>query len=101
MAIFVQTMNIVTIFIQTTSNVPPRRQHSREHHLHMGQERGLRGGAAAAPAAPAALAALIRMFVSVPLDACVERQRDGLTIHAKKWFLGAGFLGAPPISLRD
>ena len=24
---------------------------------------------------------------------------DGFTIHANKWFLGAGFLGAPPISL--
>ena len=24
---------------------------------------------------------------------------DGLTIHAEKWFLGAGFLGAPPNSL--
>ena len=26
-------------------------------------------------------------------------QPDGLTIHTNKWFLGAGFLGAPPISL--
>ena len=26
-------------------------------------------------------------------------QPDGLTICANKWFLGAGFLGAPPISL--
>ena len=25
-------------------------------------------------------------------------QPDGLTIHTQKWFLGAGFLGAPPIS---
>ena len=24
---------------------------------------------------------------------------DGLTIHTDKWFLGSGFLGAPPISL--
>ena len=24
---------------------------------------------------------------------------DGLTIRAKKWFLGVGFLGAPPISV--
>ena len=28
-------------------------------------------------------------------------QPDGLTIHTKKWLLGAGFLGAPPISLSD
>ena len=28
----------------------------------------------------------------------VQWQPGGLTIHAKKWFLGAGFLGAPPIS---
>ena len=32
-------------------------------------------------------------------DASVQWQPDGLTIHTKKWFLGAGFLGAPPISL--
>ena len=25
---------------------------------------------------------------------------DDLTIHTKKWFLGAGFLGALPISLK-
>ena len=25
-------------------------------------------------------------------------QRDGLTLHTKKWLLGAGFLGAPPTS---
>ena len=29
----------------------------------------------------------------------VQWQPDGLTIHAKKWFLGAGFLGAPRTSL--
>ena len=29
----------------------------------------------------------------------VQWQPDGLRIHAKKWFLGAGFLGAPPMSL--
>ena len=29
----------------------------------------------------------------------VQWPPDGLTNHAKKWFLGAGFLGAPPISL--
>ena len=34
-------------------------------------------------------------------SASVQWQPDGLTIHAKKWFLGAGFLGAPPISLRS
>ena len=28
-----------------------------------------------------------------------SRQPDGLTIHTKKGFPGAGFLGAPPISL--
>ena len=36
------------------------------------------------------------LFVRCPP---VQRQPDGLTIHTKKWFLGAGFLGAPPISL--
>ena len=30
----------------------------------------------------------------------MQWQPDGLTIHAKKWFLGAGFLGAPAISLK-
>ena len=30
----------------------------------------------------------------------VQWQADGLTIHTEKWFLGAGFLGAPPISLK-
>ena len=34
-------------------------------------------------------------------SACQVWQPDGLTIHAKKWFLGAGFLGAPPISLKS
>ena len=29
----------------------------------------------------------------------VQWQPDGLTIHTKQWLLGAGFLGAPPISL--
>ena len=28
----------------------------------------------------------------------MQWQPDGLTVHTKKWFLGAGFLGAPPIS---
>ena len=32
-------------------------------------------------------------------NAPVQWQADGLTIHTKKWFLGAGFLGAHPISL--
>ena len=35
-----------------------------------------------------------------PPNASVQWQPDGLTIHTRKWFLGAGFLGAPPISLR-
>ena len=35
-----------------------------------------------------------------PPNASVQWQPDGLTIHTKEWFLGAGFLGAPPISLR-
>ena len=39
-------------------------------------------------------------FVSPP-NASVQWQPDGLTIHTKKWFLEAGFLGAPPISLKD
>ena len=34
-----------------------------------------------------------------PPNASVQWQPDGLTIHTKKWFPGAGFLGAPPISL--
>ena len=29
----------------------------------------------------------------------MQWQPDGVTIHSKQWFLGAGFLGAPPISL--
>ena len=32
-------------------------------------------------------------------SASAQWQPDGLTIHTKKRFLGAGFLGAPPISL--
>ena len=31
-------------------------------------------------------------------NASVQWQPDGLAIPTKKWFLGAGFLGAPPIS---
>ena len=31
----------------------------------------------------------------------MQWQPDGLTIRAKKRFLGAGFLGAPPISHRS
>ena len=38
--------------------------------------------------------------IFVPPNASVQWQPDGLTIHTNKWFLGAGFLGAPPISLR-
>ena len=34
-----------------------------------------------------------------PPSASVQYQPDGLTIHTKKGLLGAGFLGAPPISL--
>ena len=30
----------------------------------------------------------------------VQWQPEGLTIHAQKWFLGAGFLGVPFISGR-
>ena len=33
-------------------------------------------------------------------DASLQWQPGGLTIHTNKWFLGAGFLGAFPISLR-
>ena len=36
----------------------------------------------------------------VPRNAFVQWQPDGLTIHTKKWLLGAGFLGAPPMSLK-
>ena len=35
-----------------------------------------------------------------PQDASVQWQPDGVTIHPRKWFLGAGFLGAPPVSLK-
>ena len=35
-----------------------------------------------------------------PADASAQWQPDGLTIRTNKWLLGAGFLGAPPISLR-
>ena len=35
-----------------------------------------------------------------PPSASLRWQPDGLTIHTNKWFLGAGFLGAPPVSLR-
>ena len=38
---------------------------------------------------------------SFPPDASVQWQPGQLTINTKKWFLGAGFLGAPPISLGD
>ena len=34
-----------------------------------------------------------------PPHASLQWQPDGLTIHTKKWFPGAGFLGAPPIYL--
>ena len=34
-----------------------------------------------------------------PPNASVQWQPDGLTIQTQKWFPGAGFLGAPPISL--
>ena len=34
-----------------------------------------------------------------PPNASAQWQPDGLTIHAKEWFPGAGFLGAPSISL--
>ena len=35
-----------------------------------------------------------------PPSAAVQWQPDGSTIHTEEWFLGDGFLGAPPISLR-
>ena len=38
---------------------------------------------------------------SFPPEASVQWQPGDLTIHTKKWFLGAGFLGAPPISLSE
>ena len=34
-----------------------------------------------------------------PPNASLQWQPGGLTILTKQWFLGAGFLGAPPISL--
>ena len=38
--------------------------------------------------------------ISFPPHASVQWQPDGLTVHTKKWFLGAGLLGAPPMSVR-
>ena len=35
-----------------------------------------------------------------PPNASVQWQPDGLIIRTDKWFLGAGLLGAPPMSLR-
>ena len=40
------------------------------------------------------------LYFSLPI-ASVQWQPDGLTIHTKKWFLGARSLGAPPISLMN
>ena len=37
------------------------------------------------------------LLVECPSAQC---QPDGSTICANKWFLGAGFLGAPPVSLK-
>ena len=37
--------------------------------------------------------------VSIPPNTSAQWQPDGWTIHTNKWFLGARFLGAPPISL--
>ena len=39
----------------------------------------------------------LRYVVSIEY-ASVQWQPVGLTIHTKKWFLGARFLGAPPIN---
>ena len=36
-----------------------------------------------------------------PPNASVQWQPGDLTIHTNKWFLGAGFLGAPPIFLTE
>ena len=37
--------------------------------------------------------------IFVPPNVAVQWQPDGVTIYTKKWFLGAGFLGAPTICL--
>ena len=39
----------------------------------------------------------IYIYIHIPSP---QWQPDGLTIHTKRWLLGAGFLGAPPVSLR-
>ena len=46
---------------------------------------------------------IFRSSVKTLLVRCpsVQRQPDGLTIRTNKWFLGARFLGAPPISLNQ
>ena len=56
-----------------------------------------------APNGGSALCDICRSSVRALLAKCpsVQWQPDGLTIHAKKWFLGSGFLGAPPLSLRQ
>ena len=41
----------------------------------------------------------IYMRMIMLLVIMIDWRPDGLTIHAKRWFLGAGFLGATPISL--
>ena len=54
-----------------------------------------------APKGVGTLYDICRSSVKTLLVKCpsVQWQPDGLTIHTNKWFLGAGFLGAPPISL--
>ena len=42
----------------------------------------------------------VLLWCGFPPKASVQWQLDGLTIHTNKWFLGAGFLGTPPFSLR-
>ena len=39
------------------------------------------------------------MFLPTECISSVQGQPDGLTIHTKQWFLGAGFLESPPIYL--
>ena len=34
-----------------------------------------------------------------PPDVAAQWQPDALTVRAREWFLGAGLLGAPPVSL--
>ena len=85
----------VIIIITDSSSSSSSSSSSRYYYYYYYSEKGevlLRGSA---------LYDIVWSLVTTLLVKCpsVQWQPDGLTIHANKWFLGAGFLGAPPISL--